>query len=54
MLFDPSIIADRSEVAHPNALATGVVRVWVNGVVVFEKGAATGAGPGRAARRSGL
>jgi N-acyl-D-amino-acid deacylase len=53
VLFDASTIADRSDVAHPNALATGVTRVWVNGVVVFEKGQATGERPGMVVRRGG-
>jgi N-acyl-D-amino-acid deacylase len=53
VLFDEATIADRSDVSHPNALATGVARVWVNGVVVFENGRATGVRPGRVVRRSG-
>ena len=53
VLFDPATIADRSDVAHPNALATGVSRVWVNGAVVFEAGHATGARPGAVVKRAG-
>jgi len=53
VLFDPATIADRSDVSHPNALATGVARVWVNGVQVFEKDHATGARPGQVVRRGG-
>ena len=53
VLFDAATIADRSDVSHPNALATGVTRVWVNGVVVFENGHASGARPGLVVRRSG-
>ncbi|RRN62165.1 amidohydrolase family protein [Caulobacter sp. 602-1] len=53
VLFDPARVADRSDLDHPNALATGVSTVWVNGVVVFDKDAATGARPGQVVRRAG-
>jgi N-acyl-D-amino-acid deacylase len=53
VLFDPARIADRSDLDHPNAVATGVSTVWVNGVVVFDKGAATRARPGQVVRRAG-
>lgn len=53
VLFDPARIGDRSDLDHPNALATGVATVWVNGVIVFEKDAATEARPGQIVRRAG-
>ncbi|WP_421736219.1 N-acyl-D-amino-acid deacylase family protein [Caulobacter sp.] len=53
VLLDPDTVADRSDVAHPNALATGVAKVWVNGVIVFQDGHATGARPGSVVRRAG-
>lgn len=53
VLFDPARVADRADLDHPNALATGVGTVWVNGVVVFDKDAATGARPGQVVRRAG-
>ena len=53
VLFDPAKIADRSDVDHPNALATGVSTVWVNGAVVFDNGASTTARPGQVVRRAG-
>lgn len=53
VLFDPARIGDRSDVDHPNALATGVAKVWVNGVIVFEKDEPTGARPGQIVRRAG-
>lgn len=53
VLLDPARIADRSDLDHPNALATGVSTVWINGVVVYEKAAATGARPGQVVRRAG-
>lgn len=53
VLFDPSTITDHADVDHPNALATGVSTVWVNGAVVFDKGAPTTARPGKVVRRAG-
>lgn len=53
VLFDPARITDRADLEHPNALATGVSTVWVNGVVVFDKGAPTSARPGQVVRRAG-
>lgn len=53
VLFDPARIADRSDLDHPNTRATGVSTVWVNGVVVFDKGAPTRALPGQVVRRTG-
>ncbi|MDI1366248.1 MAG: amidohydrolase family protein [bacterium] len=50
-LLDPATVADRSDIAHPNAQATGVAKVWVNGVLVFEDDRATGARPGSVVRR---
>lgn len=53
VLFDPARIADRSDLDHPNALATGVSTVWVNGVAVFDQERPTGARPGAVVRRAG-
>lgn len=53
VLFDPVQIADRSDLDHPNALATGVRTVWVNGVIVFDNGVPTSARPGQVVRRKG-
>ena len=53
VLFDPARIADRADLEHPNALATGVSTVWVNGAVVFDKGVPTAARPGQVVRRAG-
>ena len=52
VLFDPRAIADRATPQAPRAPATGVVRVWVNGVEVYRDGEVTGATPGRVLRRS--
>ncbi len=53
VLFDPATIADHSTVQHPTALATGVERVWVNGVAVLAGGKPTGAYPGVFLARQG-
>jgi N-acyl-D-amino-acid deacylase len=47
VLFDPATVIDNATPQDPGALSSGVSKVWVNGVVVFENGGATGAGPGR-------
>lgn len=51
VLFDPAAVVDHATTANPTAMSTGIHRVWVNGKVVFEKGATTGARPGRVVRR---
>jgi len=51
VLFDPDGIADVATYADPHHPPAGVERVWVNGVCVVERGAHTGARPGRALRR---
>ncbi|WP_426165308.1 N-acyl-D-amino-acid deacylase family protein [Sandarakinorhabdus sp. DWP1-3-1] len=47
VLFDPATISDHADVTRPGALATGVDRVWVNGVAVLADGKPSGAYPGR-------
>lgn len=51
VLFDPATVADRSTTKDPEALSTGIARVWVNGTLVYRDGKATGAFPGRVLRR---
>jgi N-acyl-D-amino-acid deacylase len=51
VLFDPATVADRSTFEDPKALSTGIAKVWVNGVPVWQNGQATGAFPGRAIHR---
>jgi N-acyl-D-amino-acid deacylase len=46
VLFDPDTVIDRSTFAHPLALSTGIERVFVNGVLVWDAGKPTGARPG--------
>jgi N-acyl-D-amino-acid deacylase len=51
VLFDPATVSDRSTFEDPAALSTGITRVWVNGVPVWQDGKSTGAFPGRAVQR---
>jgi len=51
VLFDPATVADRATTRDPQAVSAGIQRLWVNGVAVYEAGAATGRRPGRALRR---
>jgi N-acyl-D-amino-acid deacylase len=46
VLFDPATVIDRSTFADPTALATGIEKVFVNGVLVWDSGKSTGARPG--------
>jgi N-acyl-D-amino-acid deacylase len=51
VLFDPDTVTDRSTTRDPHALSSGIQRLWVNGEVVYEEGAASAHRPGRALRR---
>ena len=51
VLFDAATVADRATTADAKAVSTGIQTVWVNGEIVFDKGAPTGAHPGRVLRR---
>ena len=52
VLFDPATVTDRASFDTPQAQATGIASVWVNGVLVFEGGTATGRTAGKALRRT--
>lgn len=52
-VFDPNTIIDHATFDNPHQLATGMVHVFVNGIVVLENGAHTGATPGRFVKRAG-
>ncbi|MFQ5926636.1 MAG: amidohydrolase family protein [Terriglobia bacterium] len=52
VVFDPERILDRSTYQEPGRLPAGVEKVFVNGVLVWDNGAATGARPGRVLRHS--
>ena len=51
VLFDPAMVLDRATTAEPHLPATGIERVWIAGMVVYEDGAVTGALPGVVLRR---
>jgi N-acyl-D-amino-acid deacylase len=51
VLFDPETVIDRSTPTDPHAVSTGIDRVWVNGVLVYEDGKTTGRYPGSALER---
>ena len=51
VLFDPETVVDRATLEDPAAVSEGISVVWVNGVMVYREGRATGAYPGRVVRR---
>jgi N-acyl-D-amino-acid deacylase len=51
ILFDPATFTDHADTKTPDALATGMERVWVAGVPVWADGKPTGATPGRFVKR---
>ena len=50
VVFDPATVGETNSFEKPKSYATGVDYVLVNGVVVIDNGAHTGAKPGRAIR----
>ncbi|MHC5004227.1 MAG: N-acyl-D-amino-acid deacylase family protein [Planctomycetota bacterium] len=52
VLFDPAAIRDNATLERPHALSSGIVMVWVNGEVAFEKGRVTAARAGVVVRRA--
>jgi len=46
VLFNPETVIDRSTFSDPTALPTGIEKVFVNGVLVWEDGKPTSARPG--------
>jgi N-acyl-D-amino-acid deacylase len=52
VLFDPATVSDHATIENPAALSTGIDRVWVNGILAYAEGAATGARPGQVIRRA--
>ena len=51
VLFDPNRIIDRATYAHPEAESAGIVKVWVNGVLVCAEGELVNLSAGRLLRR---
>ena len=54
VLFDPATVIDNATTQDSQALSTGISRVWVNGVSVFENGTVSGKLPGTVIRRATL
>lgn len=52
-IFDPGKIQDNATFENPHQYSTGMVHVFVNGLLVLEKGEHTGARPGRVVRGPG-
>lgn len=52
VLFDPATVIDRASFDNPIQASAGIALVAVNGEIVWQDGAATGARPGRALRRA--
>jgi N-acyl-D-amino-acid deacylase len=53
VLFNPDTVIDNSTFAHPFTLSTGIEKTFVNGVLVWDGGKATGARPGMVIGRKG-
>lgn len=51
VLFDPATVKDNATVENNTALASGILKTWVNGILVYTDGKATGARPGQVIRR---
>ncbi len=54
VLFNPDTVIDRSTFANPHLLATGIEKVFVNGVLVWNGNKATGERPGFVLGRGGV
>jgi N-acyl-D-amino-acid deacylase len=52
VLFDPATVADKATIEQPQALSSGIDRVWVNGQAVWANGRTTQTYSGRTLRRS--
>jgi N-acyl-D-amino-acid deacylase len=50
-IFDPMIIKDVADWAHPDRMSVGIERVFVNGTEVWRDGRHTNATPGQVIRR---
>jgi N-acyl-D-amino-acid deacylase len=46
VLFNPDTVIDHATYSNPMALSTGIEKVFVNGILVWDSGQATGAKPG--------
>jgi N-acyl-D-amino-acid deacylase len=51
VLFNPQTVNDNATIQNPQAVSTGIEKVWVNGVPVFADGKTTQKHPGRVIQR---
>lgn len=51
VIFDDGLVKDEASIAEPQKLSTGIKKVFVNGVEVYDDGHTTGKYPGRVIRR---
>lgn len=51
VMFNPDTVTDKATLENPHELSEGISQVWVNGIVVYKEGKATGAVPGKVLRR---
>jgi len=54
VLFDPVTVNDNATIANPQAISSGIKRVWVNGTEVFNTNSTTKRYPGKVILRSTL
>jgi N-acyl-D-amino-acid deacylase len=52
VLFNPATVQDNANIQQPGALSTGIEKVWVNGVLVYQGQKATGEFPGMLIKRT--
>ncbi|MCX5908015.1 MAG: amidohydrolase family protein, partial [Deltaproteobacteria bacterium] len=52
VFFDPAKIQDQADFKNPHQYPTGIVHVWVNGILVVEDGTLTGNAPGHVLRKN--
>lgn len=51
VLFDPATVGDRATPAEPHLVSTGIARVWVNGLTVWQDGKTVPSRAGRMLKR---
>ena len=52
VLFDPDTVIDHATMKDPTVESTGINRVWVNGLLAFDKGASTAIYSGQLVKRA--
>ena len=54
MLLDPQTVKDNATIQNPTAVSDGIIKVWVNGVIVYENKQSTKKFPGKFVNRSAM